>query len=59
MGDRHYSIHCPVCEANITEGGRYRQRLDKSLVPARPALQLDEREILLDSTLDRVVALFR
>ena len=44
---------------NITGGGRYRQRLDKPLVPVRPALQLDEREILLDSTLDRVVALFR
>jgi cysteate synthase len=44
---------------NITGGGRYRQRLDRSLVPARPALELDEREILLDGTLDRVVSLFR
>ena len=43
---------------NITGGGRYRQRLDRPLVPARPALQLDEREILLDRTLDRVVSLF-
>ena len=44
---------------NITGGGRYRQRLDRSLVPARPALELDAREILLDGTLDRVVSLFR
>jgi len=43
---------------NITGGGRYRQRLDRPLVPARPALELDEREILLDGTLDRVVSLF-
>jgi len=27
-------------------------------VPARPAPQLDKREILLDRTLDRVVSLF-
>jgi cysteate synthase len=44
---------------NITGGGRYRQRLDKKLIPARPDLELDEREILLDTTLDRVVSLFR
>ena len=44
---------------NITGGSRYRQRLDRALVPARPALELDEREILLDGTLDRVVSLFR
>lgn len=44
---------------NITGGGRYRQRLDRALVPARPALELDEREILLDGTLDRVASLFR
>ncbi len=43
---------------NITGGGRYRQRLDRPLVPARPALELDEREILLDTTLDRVASLF-
>lgn len=44
---------------NIAGGGRYRQRLDRALVPARPALELDEREIRLDGTLDRVVSLFR
>jgi hypothetical protein len=44
---------------NITGGGRYRQRLDRALVPARPALELDEREILLDGTPDHVVSLFR
>jgi cysteate synthase len=44
---------------NITGGGRYRQRLDKKLIPARPALELDESQILLEETPDRVVALFR
>lgn len=44
---------------NVTGGGRYRQRLDKKLIPARPTLQLDEKEILLDETLDRIGAMFR
>ena len=44
---------------NVTGGGRYRQRLDKNLVAARPALQFDEKEILLDETLERIAGLFR
>ena len=43
---------------NITGGGRYRQQLDKKLIAARPALELDEKEILLDETLERIVGLF-
>jgi cysteate synthase len=43
---------------NITGGGRYRQRLDQKLIPARPTLQLDEKEILLEWTVDRIVGLF-
>ena len=42
---------------NITGGGRYRQRLDKKLIPARPVFELDEKEILLDKTLERIVSL--
>jgi cysteate synthase len=44
---------------NITGGGRYRQRLDKKLIPARPDLQLDEQEIGLESTLERIVELVK
>ncbi len=44
---------------NITGGGRCRQQLDKKLVAARPALKLNEKEILLDETLERIVDLFR
>jgi cysteate synthase len=43
---------------NITGGGRQRQQLDKELVPARPALQLSEKEIPLDETLEKVIDLF-
>ena len=43
---------------NITGGGRHRQQLDKKLVAARPALELNEKEILLDETLERIVSLF-
>ncbi len=44
---------------NITGGGRDRQRLDKELIPAQPALEFDENEILLDETLERMAGLFR
>ena len=44
---------------NITGGGRDRQQLGKKLVAPRPALQLDEKEILIDETLEKVVGLFR
>ena len=44
---------------NITGGGRERQRLDKELFPVRPALEFDEKEILLDETPDRIADLFR
>jgi cysteate synthase len=44
---------------NITGGGRYRQQLDEKLIAARPAFELNEKEILLDETLERIVDLFR
>ena len=44
---------------NITGGGRCKQQLDKKLIAARPALELNEKEILLDETLERIVDLFR
>ena len=50
--------HEAIVLLHITGGGRYRPRLDRSLVPARPAMELNEREIRLDGTLDRVVSLF-
>ncbi len=43
---------------NITGGGRHRQQLDRDLIEARPALELDEKEILLDETPERIAGLF-
>jgi cysteate synthase len=44
---------------NITGGGRERQRLDRDLIPARPALEFDEKDSLLDETPERMAGLFR
>jgi cysteate synthase len=44
---------------NITGGGRHRRQLDNELIVARPALELDEREVLLDRALDKIADLFR
>jgi cysteate synthase len=43
---------------NATGGGRNRQQLDKELFSARPALEIDEKEIALDKTLERIAGLF-
>jgi cysteate synthase len=43
---------------NITGGGRRRQQLENELVAARPVLELDEKEVLLDETLERIAGLF-
>jgi len=43
---------------NITGGGRRRQQLDTKPIAARPTLELDEKEVLLDDTPYRVAALF-
>lgn len=43
---------------NITGGGRRRRQMDKESVPARLALELDEREALLDETPERIAELF-
>jgi cysteate synthase len=44
---------------NITGGGRHRQQLNKKLVMAQPVLELDEKEILLDESLEKIAGLFR
>jgi cysteate synthase len=43
---------------NVTGGGRHRQQQDKSLIAARPTLELDEKDIFLNETLERIVGLF-
>jgi cysteate synthase len=43
---------------NVTGAGRYRQQLDKELISARLALEIDEKEIALDKTLVRIAGLF-
>src|SRR5918998_3446463 len=43
---------------NITGGGRDRRQLDHELIAARPALELDEKELLLDRALEKIVDLF-
>jgi len=44
---------------NITGAGRHRQHRDRRLIPARPALQLDQQEIFLEDTPERIANLFR
>jgi cysteate synthase len=43
---------------NITGGGRHRQQLDRNLIAAQPALELNDKEILLDESLERIIGLF-
>jgi ABC-type thiamine transport system ATPase subunit len=43
---------------NVTGGGRHRRQLENELVAAQPALELDEKEVLLDETLERIVDLY-
>jgi cysteate synthase len=42
---------------NVTGGGRHRYQRDRNLISARPALEINEKEILLDETLERITAL--
>jgi cysteate synthase len=44
---------------NVTGGGRIRRQTDRKLIPARPALQLDQAEIVLDATPRKIANLFR
>jgi hypothetical protein len=44
---------------NVTGGGRHRRYADRQLIPARPSLQLDQPEIYLDATLNKIANLFR
>jgi cysteate synthase len=43
---------------NVTGGGRIRRQTERKLIPARPALQLDQGEILLEETPEKVASLF-
>jgi cysteate synthase len=43
---------------NVTGGGRIRRQTERKLIPARPALQLDQAEILLEETPAKVASLF-
>lgn len=43
---------------NITGGGWQRKQRDYTLKPARPALQISVDELLLERTVERIVALF-
>jgi cysteate synthase len=49
---------CDGIERDALGGGRHRQQLENKLIPVRPALELDEKEVLLDETLKRIVGLF-
>jgi cysteate synthase len=43
---------------NVTGGGRHRLHRDRRLIPARPTLQLDQQEIFLKDTPERIANLF-
>ena len=44
---------------NVTGGGRHRRHRDRRLIPERPALQLDQQELALDETPEKIANLFR
>jgi cysteate synthase len=50
--------HDALVLLNVTGGGRHRRARDCKLVPARPALQLDQQEIHLEDTPARIANLF-
>ena len=51
--------HDALVLVNGTGRGRHRRHGDRQPVPARPALQVDQQEIYLDVTLDKIANLFR
>jgi cysteate synthase len=51
--------HDALVLLNVTGGGRHRRHRDRQLIPARPALQLDQQEIYLDGTPGKVANLFQ
>ncbi len=51
--------HDALVLLNVTGGGRHRRHAARQLIPARPGLQLDQQEIYLDATLDKIANLFR
>ena len=50
--------HDALVLLNVTGGGRHRHHREVQLIPARPALQLDQQEIFLDDTPRRIANLF-
>jgi cysteate synthase len=51
--------HDALVLLNVTGGGRIRRQTERKLIPARPALQLDQAEILLEDTPRKIANLFR
>jgi cysteate synthase len=51
--------HDALVLLNVTGGGRHRHQMERKLIPARPALQLDQAEILLEETPSKIANLFR
>src|SRR4051794_33614870 len=51
--------HDALVLLNVTGAGRHRRHRDRQLIPARPALQLDQQEIYLDGTPGKIANLFR
>ncbi len=51
--------HDSLVLLNVTGGGNHRRHRDRRLVPARPALHLDQQELCLAETPQRVANLFR
>jgi cysteate synthase len=50
--------HSATVLLNVTGGGRHRRQTERKLIPARPALQLDQAEILLEETPAKIAGLF-
>jgi cysteate synthase len=44
---------------HITGGGWYRHQTDHNLIPAKPALKIDEHKVLTEKTVEKVIGLFQ
>lgn len=50
--------HDALILLNVTGGGRHRRQTERKLIPARPALQLDQAEISMEETPGKIARLF-
>src|SRR5919108_6614859 len=50
--------HDALILLNVTGGGRHRRQTERKLIPARPALQLDQAEISMEETPAKIARLF-